>query len=141
MLKERISTDDVLLQIANIFSSRSTCSRQSVGCVIAINGRIISTGYNGAPSGIPHCVHTDDSPCLDSVHAEANAIAFAAKSGIKTKGATIYTTHSPCKACAQLIINAGIKVVLYLNKHRDTTGIDLLVQAKIEVIRFGMSLE
>ena len=120
--------------VARLISARSTCSRAQVGCVIAIDSRIVSTGYNGSPAGIQHCWHKDDEPCRDSVHAEANAIAFAAKFGIAIDGATLYTTISPCKTCAQLIINAGIKKVYYTLIHRDATGIDLLQEANINLI-------
>lgn len=126
---------NMLMGVARLISSRSTCSRAQVGCVIAIDSRIISTGYNGAPTGLEHCWHKDDDdPCADSVHAEANAIAFAAKFGIAIDGATLYTTVSPCKTCAQLIINSGIKKVYYTVVHRDATGIELLQSAKINKI-------
>lgn len=134
-MNNRIKRSNMLIQIARIIAERSTCSRAQVGCVIARNSRIISMGYNGAPSGIAHCKHKKDNPCLEAVHAEMNAIAFAARYGISVEGCVLYTTLSPCKPCAQLIINAGINCVIYANLHRDKSGLVLLEQAGVNTIR------
>lgn len=141
--------DAYAMGIARLTAAQSTCDRANVGAVIALDGRIIGTGYNGAPAGMPHCDHTclcippnpragDDwhfdgcpalAPCTISVHAEANVIAFCAKYGLKTNGATLYTTLSPCYPCAQLIINAGITRVRYANAYRDVSGLELLFES------------
>jgi dCMP deaminase len=144
----RPSIDDVLMVIAVSMAARSTCSRAKVGVVIALDGRVVSTGYNGAPAGLPHCNHecncdgewhggdhTSDcptiSPCTTSVHAEVNAIAFAARHGVAAAGTTLYTTLSPCVSCAQLIINAGITDVVYQEKYRNVAGLALLTDAGV----------
>jgi dCMP deaminase len=143
---------------AKIFEDRSTCSRNHVGVVIARDGRIISTGYNGAPAGMPHCEHvlptyeTDaeilvshispvpplpvagmDRGCKLAIHAEANAIAYSARHGVSLEDATLYTTLSPCYACAQLIISAGLQRVVFDRSYRDPAGTDLLMAAGLDV--------
>lgn len=144
---ERISRDQMLMEMAIIASKRSTCNRKHVGALIAIDGRPVSVGYAGAPSGLPHCLEHGclpgpDGGCIRTQHAEANAIAFAARKGISTERATLYTTVSPCLACAKLIINAGIDVVWFLELYRKTEGIKLLEQLGIacEQLRFQMVL-
>lgn len=135
-MTERRSTESILMDVAQLISKRSTCSRLQVGAVLARDGRIISTGYNGAPSGMPHCGHTSDFTCTISVHAEVNAIAYAARNGVATNDATLFTTHSPCRACAQLIINAGITTVYYDAGYRDPSGIELLSTAGVDVFTY-----
>lgn len=152
---ERPTRDETLMTQAQIIAERSTCSRASVGVVIAQDARVVSQGYNGAPAGMPHCDHTCDcgfpgeggllfegkhlsncaktSACTAAVHAEANAIAFAAKHGVATGGAHLFTTLAPCLPCSQLIINAGIVRVVYFVAYRERTGISLLASANIEV--------
>jgi len=128
--ENRISRDEMLMRIAMIVAMRGTCNRLQVGAVIALDGRIISTGYVGAPAGMPHCSPETcnvNQPCTRTMHAEANAIAWAARKGLPTEGATLYATHSPCHdVCAKLIINAGIKRVVYGTEYRKTEGIELL---------------
>lgn len=134
----RISRDEMLMAIALVVKQRSTCLRRQVGAVLALDGRIISTGYNGAPSGVAHCtpnVCNAENPCVDTIHAEANAIAFAARNGISTRGASLYSTASPCRECAKLLINAGITEVVYNEEYRDTSPIDLLTGVGIRVRR------
>ena len=121
------------MMAAEITALRGTCSRAQVGVVFAKEGRIIMTGYNGAPSGIPHCEHLDDSPCEVSVHAEANAIATAARFGVALDGSTVYTTMQSCLKCAQLLINAGIQELVYSHSYRDQAGMELLIQRGIKV--------
>jgi len=104
------------MDIAWRWSEESTCSHLNVGAVLAQHERTIASGFNGAPPGLPHCNHDDSAgyiPCDNTNHAEGNAIAFAARYPISTAGATLYTTHSPCKVCAGLIISAGIVRVVY----------------------------
>ena len=129
------------MEIASIVSQRSTCQRAQVGAIIVKDNRIISTGYGGAPSGMPHCLDEgclmgNNEGCIRTIHAEVNTIAFAARSGISVKGATMYVTLSPCYNCSKLIINSGIKRVIYKEEYRDTSGVNLLQEAGIEVERF-----
>jgi len=135
-MNNRINRDYLCLQIAKLIALRGTCKRAQVGTVIAINGRIISTGYNGAPSGLPHCIDWGciigvDGGCIRTSHAEAGAIAFAARRGLSLEGATLYCTLSPCLNCAKLIINSGIKEVIYCEKYKNHEGLDLLDGAGI----------
>lgn len=127
----RPSEDEWLLRMAETTAQRSTCSRLAVGAVLAWNGRILSTGYNGAPVGEEHCEHHDDAPCTRSVHAEVNALLFAARHGVSTEHATLYLTHAPCYACAGLIINAGIVQVRFRHFYRSDTGMHRLSAAGI----------
>lgn len=126
----------MLMWFAHIASFRSTCNRLHVGAVIAIDGRVVSTGYAGAPSGMPHCSPESCSvehPCTRTVHAEAGAISYAARKGIGIEGAVLYCTHAPCENCAKLIINSGIKHVYYETPYRKTEGIALIRSAGIIV--------
>ena len=129
------------MEIANVVSKRGTCTRAFVGAVIAHEGRVISTGYVGSPSGHPHCTDVGcdigpDSGCRRTVHAEANAFAFAAKHGVATDGGTIYTLKAPCVSCAKLIINSGIVRVVYINPYRDAGGLRMLEESGLQVDRF-----
>lgn len=133
----RPGTDEALMATAYIWAKRATCARLQVGAVVSKDTRIISIGYNGAASGLPHCLHTDDQPCTVSVHAESNAIVYAARRGISTEGAEMHITHAPCLDCAKLIISAGIKKVTYSEFYRSTSGIDLLVAAGVAHERLG----
>src|SRR5690606_10677028 len=135
----------MFMLMADIVSRRSTCLRKQVGAVIAKDHRVVSMGYNGAPSRMPHCLEVGclsfvgdekDPGCQRAVHAEANAIAFAARQGIAVEGATLYVTLAPCLNCAKLIINAGIKRVVYGEPYRENKGIELLDMAGIEVVLY-----
>lgn len=124
----RITREDLFMGCAELFAQRSTCLRGQVGAVAVINGRIMATGYNGAPSGHPHCTPetcNDQGPCTNSIHAEANLIAFAAKAGVSLQDATLYCTHLPCLKCAQLIVQSGIKQVIWKNPYHDESGLQL----------------
>jgi len=146
--RNRPSFDEYFMEIAHVVAKRSTCLRRKVGAVIVKDKHILTTGYNGAPSGMPHCL---DIGCLREqfkvpsgerqelcrgLHAEQNAIIQAAVHGVSIKGSTLYTTHSPCISCAKMIINAGIKRVVYLDDYADKHGIELLKEAGIEVVKF-----
>ena len=138
-MEERITRDTLLMEVAKLMSRRSTCTRLKVGAVISQEGRIVSTGYAGAPSGVSHCDHTNCSPnhpCDRTVHAEAGAITYAARSGIKLLGGTLYCTHQPCLKCSQLIINSGIYRVVYEVPYRDTSGSELLSSVGITVEKY-----
>ena len=141
---ERVSRDGLCMQIAHLVAQRGTCSRAQVGAIIARGGRILATGYNGPPAGFPHCTDPDgcsdadrasDLGCVRSVHAEANAIAYAARYGIATDGTDLYCSHLPCVKCAELIINAGIKTVYFGHDYRMKDGWLLLQQAGIAMIK------
>lgn len=127
----RPTIDAMLLAMAEVVATRSTCDRLHVGAVLALDGRPFAVGYNGAPRGLEHCSHTTDSPCTDSVHAEANAVANAALAGTSTRGADLFLTHEPCLACSGLIINAGVARVVYSAPFRSAAGRNRLAQAGV----------
>lgn len=130
----RITRETMFLEICETIRNRSTCKRGKVGCVIVKDSRIVSMGYNGAPPGAPHCFelgceveeNNHEAGCQRSIHAEANAIAFAARAGVSTEGGEIYCTHAPCLKCAQLIVSAGVKGVHYRTEYRRPEGVSLL---------------
>jgi dCMP deaminase len=132
----RISRDEALMRTALLFAQRSTCLRNQVGAVLSVDSRIISTGYNGAPSGMAHCTPETCnplSPCLRTIHAEMNCIVFAARHGLATHGASLHCTVSPCMDCAKAIINAGIIEVQFLIEYRDQSPVEYLRDAGIHV--------
>lgn len=134
-MADRISREDMLIQMAEVAARRSTCLRLQVGAVIAIEGRVLSLGYNGAPPGLPHCEPSTcnpQSPCTATIHAEANAIAFASRYGVGIQGATLYSTHSPCAECSKLIISSGIRTVYFQTAYRDLRPLALLEQAGVK---------
>lgn len=128
----RPTRDQALMHTAWVWASRSTCSRLDVGCVISRDGRILVQGYNGAPAGMPHCTHDSDKPCTQAEHAERNAIAWAARNGVKLEGAEMHVTVSPCLSCAMTIVNAGVVKVMWAQEYRDRAGIQLLTAAHID---------
>lgn len=122
------------LRMARIWSENSYCQRRKVGALVVKNKMIISDGYNGTPSGFENVCETEDNVTKPYVlHAEANAITKLARSENNSDGATLYVTASPCIECAKLIIQAGIKRVVYGEKYRLEDGINLLKRANIEV--------
>lgn len=123
------------LQMARIWAQNSYCQRRQVGALVVKEGTIISDGFNGTPSGFEnHCEDENNVTKPYVLHAEANAITKLARSSNNSDGATIYITASPCIECAKLIIQAGIKRVVYGEQYRLTDGVDLLERAGIEVI-------
>jgi dCMP deaminase len=150
------------MSTAEVWAARSTCSRLHVGAVLSRQGRILSVGYNGRPSGLDPCDHDCDctgkdhqplhvswvvgaghysncrslAPCDATIHAETNAIAWAARDGIRVEGSTLYVTHQPCLNCAKLIINSGIRMVIFNEPYRDSAGSDLLLLADVGCIRY-----
>src|SRR5271157_4158113 len=125
----------IMIRTAELWSHLSTCTKPN-GAVIAKNGHVISIGYNGSPKGHEHCLEEGclagpDSGCIRTIHAETNAIAVAARYGISTEGASIFTTSFPCRTCAKLIIASGINEVYYLNDYRDMSGAELFGKSKI----------
>lgn len=149
----RISGHAMCMSIASVVAERSTCDRLHVGAVIVRDGRVMSSGYNGNVSGSSHCSHEvtevgtwgqpdfkvidhRGSPCTSAVHAEANAILFSARHGVATEGADLFTTHQPCEGCAKLIINAGIKSVVFKEHYRLPDGLKLLLQSEVVVFEY-----
>lgn len=152
----RLDRDQMFFEIAATVAKRGTCPRAQVGAIIVRENRVISMGYNGAPPGMDHCEevgceyitltvapHGPEDPervsgwaegCDRSIHAEANAIAFAARQGVGTLSAEMYCTHGPCYACAKLMLSAGISVARYITPYRDERGHDLLVAGGCTVI-------
>ncbi len=128
--------------IAGQVASRSTCPRRSVGAVIVKDKRILTTGYNGAPSGMPHCTDVGclmvDGHCVRTLHAEQNAILQAAHFGVSTNGAEIFITSSPCLNCAKMIINAGITKVWYWEGYPDDLAMQFLEEAGVALERLDM---
>ncbi len=126
--------DQRYLRMARIWAENSYCQRRKVGALIVKDKMIISDGYNGTPSGFPNvCEDAEGLTKAYVLHAEANAITKIARSGNNSDGATLYVTDAPCIECAKLIIQAGIKRVIYARSYRLTDGIDLLREADIEV--------
>ena len=127
--------DHSYLQMAEVWSQNSYCKRRKVGALLVKDRMIISDGYNGTPSGFENICEEDGVTKPYVLHAEANAITKVAKSGNSSEGATLYVTASPCLECSKLIIQSGIKRVVYRDEYRLTDGIDLLRRAGIEVER------
>ena len=127
--------DQRYLDMARIWAQNSYCQRRQVGALVVKNNMIISDGYNGTPSGFENICEDENNLTKPYVlHAEANAITKLARSSNNSDGSTLYVTASPCIECAKLIIQAGIKRVVYGEKYRLTDGIDLLRRANIEVV-------
>lgn len=144
----RPSWDEYFMKLAEEVCTRTTCVRRGVGALIVKDRRILATGYNGVPSGLKHCAETG---CLRQqmgvpsgknheicrgLHAEQNAILQAARYGINIEGASIYITTQPCSVCAKMLINAGIKEIVYKEPYPDPLSQELLDEADITVRRF-----
>jgi dCMP deaminase len=145
---ERPTRDEYFMQMAKLAATRSTCLRRKVGAVIVKDSHVLSTGYNGSPRGVSHC---EEKGCLRvlmnvpsgtrhelcrGVHAEQNAVTQAAYFGTSVKDATIYTTTFPCSLCAKILINSGIKEIVYSEGYADDLSKDLLEEAKIKLREF-----
>lgn len=124
------------LKMASEWSSNSCCNRKKVGALIVKDNMIISDGYNGTPSGFPnHCEDVNGDTQWYVLHAEANAITKLSKSTQNSEGSTLYLTLSPCKHCSKLIIQAGIKKVIYKNEYRDLDGLKILREAGVFLLK------
>ncbi len=133
------------MEIAQIVSKRSTCIRRKVGAIIVKEKRILSTGYNGAPVSLAHCTETgcmrekleiapgERHELCRGLHAEQNAIIQAAYHGVSIKEAVLYSTHLPCSICMKMLINAGIRSIVYKEGYPDDLSIQLISEAKIEL--------
>ena len=143
----RPSWAQYFMDITELVAKRSTCTRRAVGAILVKDKRILATGYNGAPSGVRHCSETG---CLREqlgvpsgerhelcrgVHAEQNAIVQAAHYGVSINGATLFCTNLPCSICAKLLINAGVKKIVYQSGYADAISEEMLSEAGIEVIQ------
>ncbi|MDR2626877.1 MAG: dCMP deaminase family protein [Dysgonamonadaceae bacterium] len=141
-MDKQSALDRRYLKMAKIWSENSYCQRRQVGALIVKDKMIISDGYNGTPSGFENVCEDNDFVTKPYVlHAEANAITKIARSYHNSDGATLYVTASPCIECAKLIIQAGIKRVVYSEKYRLDDGIELLQRAGIEVVAMGEESE
>lgn len=141
----RISWDEYFMQIAHLVSQRATCLRRRVGAVIVKDKRMLATGYNGAPSGLSHCLETGcmrDRLKIPSgqrhelcrgLHAEQNAIIQASLYGTSVKGSMVYITNQPCIICAKMLINAGITEIVIADGYPDRMAMDFLKEAGIKV--------
>ena len=127
--------DQRYMEMAEIWARNSYCKRRQVGALLVKDKMIISDGYNGTPSGFENVCEENGVTKPYVLHAEANAISKVAKSGNSSEGATLYVTASPCIECAKLIIQCGIKRVVYRDEYRLTDGIDLLARAGVEVVK------
>jgi dCMP deaminase len=134
----RPSWSEYWLGMAQLAATRSTCKRLRVGCVLVADNQLLVSGYNGALPGAPHCL---DAGCdigphggCQVAHAEANAICFASRRGVAITGATCYCTHSPCAACAKLLVVAGIVSVVYGVQYRDPAPLDMLKKHGVAVV-------
>jgi dCMP deaminase len=133
---KQLRYDKAYLRMAQTWSKLSHCNRKQVGAIIVKDEMIISDGYNGTPAGFDNCCEDDNGNTQWYVlHAEANAILKVAKSTNNSKGATLYLTLSPCKDCSKLVLQAGIKKVVFRDSYKDTEGIDFLKSAGVEVIQ------
>ena len=137
-MSDRPNIDQYFLNVADVVSSRATCDRAHIGAVLVKDKYIISTGYNGAPRGLGHCDdlghEMENSHCIRTTHAEQNAIIQAAVRGASTQGSTLYTTHSPCKICAKIILNAHISKVVAKRIYRDETVKRMFDEAGVELV-------
>lgn len=135
----RVSEDATWLSVAGLVAMRGTCSRLRVGAILVKKGRPISSGWNGAPSGMEHCDHTGpespDAHCQTAIHAERNAVGWAARAAVGTDGAIMYCTHMPCQPCATVLIASGIRKVVYREIYQSTAGGALLEKSGIIVQR------
>lgn len=138
IINKQEKLDRTYLAIAELWSKMSYCKRKQVGCLIVKNRTIISDGFNGTPSGFKNCCEDKNYETKDIVlHAEANALMKLTKSNSNSLDATIYITLSPCLNCAKLILQSGIKRVVYNRKHSCNKGLNLLNKANIKTIYHG----
>ena len=137
---DRPSWDDYFMQITFQVAKRSTCPRAAVGSVIVRDKRILTTGYNGSPTGLPHCTEVGclmvNDHCVRTLHAEQNAIIQGALHGVDVSGSTIYVTHQPCQICAKMIVNAGIERVVYAGHYPDEIACMFLEEAGVELSKY-----
>ncbi|MCK0203106.1 dCMP deaminase family protein [Ornithobacterium rhinotracheale] len=137
-MDKRNKYDIAYLRMAKIWGQLSYCKRKQVGALIVKDRMIISDGYNGTPSGFENTCEDDDNNTKWYVlHAEANAILKVAASTQSCKGATLYITLSPCKECSKLVYQSGIKRVVYMDQYSDTSGLEFLAKAGVEITQIS----
>jgi dCMP deaminase len=144
-IARRPSWDEYFLEMAELVAKRSTCLRRSVGAVLVRDKRILATGYNGAPSGLRHCIEIgcmrqklkvpsgERHELCRALHAEQNALIQASLHGISVKSATLYATTQPCVICAKMLINAGIKEIVISQGYPDKMAMDFLKESQIKI--------
>ncbi|MEW6081609.1 MAG: dCMP deaminase family protein [Bacillota bacterium] len=144
---QRPGWDEYFMEVAQVVAKRSTCLRRHVGAIIVKDKRILATGYNGAPSGMAHCLEVgclrerlqipsgERQELCRGLHGEQNAIIQASLYGFSVEGATLYTTTEPCITCAKMIINAGLRRVVYMKEYPDTLARQMLQEAGVECSR------
>jgi dCMP deaminase len=141
MSDKRVSWNEYFMNIADQVATRSTCSRKNVGAVIVRDKTILSTGYNGSLRGAPHCDEAghdmENDHCVRTVHAEANAVAQAAKHGVRIDESEIYVTASPCLTCFKLIANSGIRKIYFKEFYRDNRITEYAQQAGVTLVFMG----
>jgi dCMP deaminase len=143
----RPSWDDYFIQITDLVASRSTCLRRKVGAILVRDKHILATGYNGAPQGLAHCL---EAGCLRealnipsgqrhelcrAIHAEQNVIIQAARHGISIVDSTLYCTTQPCVICTKMLINAGVKKIIYRHGYPDELSEQMLAEANVETVK------
>ena len=137
-LSKQNKYDKAYLRLAERWAKLSQCNRKQVGAIIVKDEIIISDGFNGTPAGFDNCCENDEGLTHWYVlHAEANAILKVAKSTNNCKGATLYLTHSPCRDCSKLVLQSGIKRVVYKEAYKDPSGIDFLGNAGVEMVHIS----
>jgi len=136
MTPKELKYHKTYLKMASSWASLSCCFRKKVGALIVKDGTIISDGFNGTPKGFPNdCEDSNGNTYWYVLHAEANAILKVARSSQSTDGATLYVTYSPCKECSKLIIQAGIRRVVYHEDYRDVSGLIILRESGIDILK------
>jgi len=139
----RVSWDRYFMNLALQAATRSTCPRKHVGAVIVRDKAILSTGYNGSIRGAAHCTEVgclmENSHCVRTVHAEANALVQAARHGTRLEGSEIYVTASPCFSCFKLIVNAGIRTIHYGEFYRDEQVMQFAEEVEIRMVHLGLA--
>ena len=149
---KRLEWDRYFLKICRVVAERSTCNRARVGAVIVRNRMILATGYNGSPSGHPHCTDVGclvvtsrnadgeaEENCIRTIHAEINAIAQAAKNGVSIDNADIYITHSPCMHCLKVLLNTGIRRICFEKEYKLDRVAWLLEPRPVEMVRVDLA--
>ncbi|NLK00272.1 MAG: dCMP deaminase family protein [Clostridia bacterium] len=144
----RPSWDEYFMQITDMVATRSTCLRRRVGAIFVRENRILATGYNGSPSGLKHC---DEVGCIRQqnniesgrdlhlcrgAHAEANLITQCAKFGISAEGSTLYINASPCSLCMKMMVNVGVKKIVYRELYNDPLALQIAEEAELEMIKY-----
>jgi dCMP deaminase len=138
-IEKQLKLDERYLRMASIWAENSYCTRRQVGALLVKDKMIISDGYNGTPSGFENVCEDENNKTKPYVlHAEANAITKVAKSNNSSNGATLYVTSSPCIECSKLIIQAGIKRVVFSEQYHMNDGVELLERAKVEVVKVDL---